>query len=120
MEFEAWWKSDKDFYSVSQGEGVGCVCVCVGGGGGGTNGGSEEILQAALLIGVRSRTYGLLATSLDQGNKTTISSLFILWGHFLGYPIQSSFRSLEIPSNWRYRICICSVILGDFELFRNY
>ena len=23
MEFEAWWKSDKDFYSVSQGEGVG-------------------------------------------------------------------------------------------------
>ena len=29
MEFEAWWKSDKDFYSVSQGEGVG------GGGGGG-------------------------------------------------------------------------------------
>ena len=28
MEFEAWWKSDKDFYSVSQGEGVG------GGGGG--------------------------------------------------------------------------------------
>ena len=29
MEFEAWWKTDKDFYSVSQGEGVG------GGGGGG-------------------------------------------------------------------------------------
>ena len=33
MEFEAWWKSDKDFYSVSQGEGVGGVCVCGGGGG---------------------------------------------------------------------------------------
>ena len=28
MEFEAWWTSDKDFYSVSQWEGVG------GGGGG--------------------------------------------------------------------------------------
>ena len=54
MEFEAWWKSDKDFYSVSQGEGVG------GGGGGGSNGGSEEILQAALLIGVEPMAFWLL------------------------------------------------------------
>ena len=50
MEFEAWWKSDKDFYSVSQGEGVG----------GGSNGGSEEILQAALLIGVEPMAFWLL------------------------------------------------------------
>ena len=56
MEFEAWWKSDKDFYSVSQGEGVGGVCV----GGGGSNGGSEEILQAALLIGVEPMAFWLL------------------------------------------------------------
>ena len=54
MEFEAWGKSDKDFYSVSQGEGVG------GGGGGGSNGGSEEILQAALLIGVEPMAFWLL------------------------------------------------------------
>ena len=54
MEFEAWWKSDKDFYSVSQGEGVG------GGGVWGSNGGSEEILQAALLIGVEPMAFWLL------------------------------------------------------------
>ena len=54
-----------------------------GGGGGSSNGGSEEILHAS--TSYRSRTYGLLATSLDQGKTTTISSLFILWEHFLGY-----------------------------------
>ena len=26
--------------------------------------------------------------------------------------IQSTFRSLEMHSQWRYKICICSVILG--------
>ena len=33
--------------------------------------------------------------------------------------IQSSFRTLEIHPKRRYKICICSVILGDFESFRN-
>ena len=27
---------------------------------------------------------------------------------------------LEMHSKWRYRICICSVILGELESFRNY
>ena len=35
--------------------------------------------------------------------------------HFLGYP--SIFRPLEMHSKWRYKICICSVILGNFSLF---
>ena len=34
--------------------------------------------------------------------------------------IQSTFRSLEIRSKRRYEICICSVILGELEFFRNY
>ena len=34
--------------------------------------------------------------------------------------IQSTFRPLEIHSNRRYKIYICSVILGQFESFRNY
>ena len=38
----------------------------------------------------------------------------------LGYPDQSTFRSLEIHSKWRYKICICSVILADLESFRSY
>ena len=29
-------------------------------------------------------------------------------------------RSPEIHSKWRYKICICSVILVDFKSFRNY
>ena len=37
---------------------------------------------------------------------------------FLGYP--ETFRSLEIHSKKRYKICICSVILGELEAFRNY
>ena len=33
---------------------------------------------------------------------------------------QSTFRSLEIMySKRRYKICICSVILGELESFRN-
>ena len=34
--------------------------------------------------------------------------------------IQSTFRSLEMYSEGRYKICICSVILGQLESFRNY
>ena len=33
--------------------------------------------------------------------------------------IQSTFRSLEMHSKRRYEICICSVILGELEYFRN-
>ena len=38
------------------------------------------------------------------------------------YAIQSSFnfRSLEIYYKRRYTIGICSVVLGDFESFRNF
>ena len=34
--------------------------------------------------------------------------------------IQSTFRSLEMHALWNYKICICSVILGELESFRNY
>ena len=34
--------------------------------------------------------------------------------------MQSSFRSQEIHSKWRYKTGFCSVILGDFASFRNY
>ena len=34
--------------------------------------------------------------------------------------IQSTFRSLEMHSEGGYKICICSVILGQLESFRNY
>ena len=34
--------------------------------------------------------------------------------------IQSTFRSLEMHSKRRYKICICSVVLGQLESFRNY
>ena len=34
--------------------------------------------------------------------------------------IQSAFRCLERYSERRYKICICSVILGELESFRNY
>ena len=34
--------------------------------------------------------------------------------------IQRTFRSLEIHSKRRYEICMCSVILGELESFRNY
>ena len=33
---------------------------------------------------------------------------------------QSTFRSLEMHPLWNYKICICSVILGELESFRNY
>ena len=34
--------------------------------------------------------------------------------------MQSSFGSLEMHIKRRYKICICSVILGELESFRNY
>ena len=39
--------------------------------------------------------------------------------HLSGY-MQSTFGSLEMHSKWRYKICICSVIPGELESFRNY
>ena len=40
------------------------------------------------------------------------------WKHFLGYP--EYFRSLQMHSKRRHKICICSVILGQPESFPNY
>ena len=37
----------------------------------------------------------------------------------LGYP-EYFYRSVEIHSERRYKICSCLVSLGDFESFRNY
>ena len=34
--------------------------------------------------------------------------------------IQSIFRPLKIHSKWRYKICVCLVILGELESFRYY
>ena len=34
--------------------------------------------------------------------------------------IQITFRSLEMHSKWRYKICICSVILGELKTFQTY
>ena len=34
--------------------------------------------------------------------------------------IQSTFTSLEMHFKLRYKICICSVILGQLKSFRNY
>ena len=34
--------------------------------------------------------------------------------------IQRTFRSLEMHSKRRYKICICSFVLGQLESFRNY
>ena len=34
--------------------------------------------------------------------------------------IQSTFRSLVMHSKGRYKICTCSVILGELESFRDY
>ena len=36
------------------------------------------------------------------------------------WAIQSTFRYLETHSKRRYKLCICSVILGELESFRNY
>ena len=45
--------------------------------------------------------------SLHQGHPTTVSS-------------QGTLRCLEMHSKQRYKICICSVILGELESFPNY
>ena len=79
MEFEAWWTSDKDFYSVSQWEGVG-----VGGGG-------EEIPQS-LLIGVEPMAFWLLA--YIRGTQQRFPPYLYFENTF--WVLQSSFRSLEI------------------------
>ena len=34
--------------------------------------------------------------------------------------MHSTFRSVEMHSRRRYKICICSVILGELESFQNY
>ena len=34
--------------------------------------------------------------------------------------ISGTFGSLQMHSKWSYIICICSVILGELEYFRNY
>ena len=34
--------------------------------------------------------------------------------------IQSTFKSLEMYSEGRYKKCTCSVILGELESFQNY
>ena len=34
--------------------------------------------------------------------------------------IHRTLRYLEMHSNRRYKICICSIILGERESFRNY
>ena len=34
--------------------------------------------------------------------------------------MHSTFRSVEMHSKWRYKICTCSVILGELEAFQNY
>ena len=78
-------------------------------------GGGEEIPQS-LLIGVEPMAFWLLA--YIRGTQQRFPPYLYFENTF--WVLQSSFRSLEIPSKWRYRICICSVILGDFELFRNY
>ena len=42
----------------------------------------------------------------------------IHWKHVLGYP-EYFFRPLEMHSKRRNKICICSVIQGELESFRN-
>ena len=36
------------------------------------------------------------------------------------FAVQSTFRYLEMHFKRRYKICICSVILGELESYRNY
>ena len=51
-----------------------------------------------------------------QGHPTTVFLLNTLKTLFA---IQSTFRYLEMHSKRRYKICICSVILGEFQTFRK-
>ena len=62
-----------------------------------------------------------MAHSLFQGPVTqrrfllnTLKTLFKLsWSSLI-------YKSLEMHPKWRYKICICSVILGKIESYRNY
>ena len=58
-----------------------------------------------------------LKLTINQGHPMMVSSL-IDWNHFLGYP--EYFCISRIHSKWCYKICICFVILGELECFRNY
>ena len=58
-----------------------------------------------------------LKLTINQGHPMMVSSL-IHWNHFLGYP--EYFCISRIHSKWCYKICICLVILGELECFRNY
>ena len=51
-------------------------------------------------------------------HPTTVSSLIKIENAFQA--IQSIFRPLEMHSEPRYKICFCSVIIGELESFRNY
>ena len=42
------------------------------------------------------------------------------WKLFLGSVWRVLDRCLEMHSKWRYKICICLVILGELKSFRNY
>ena len=57
-----------------------------------------------------------LKLTINQGHRMMVSSL-IHWNHFLGYP--EYFCISRIHSKWRYKICICLVILGELESFWN-
>ena len=60
--------------------------------------------------------YDLLSQS-KQGHPTTVPPKYI---EKTFYAIQSNFRSVEMHSKRRYKICICSVILGELESFPNH
>ena len=53
----------------------------------------------------------------EKGHQTTVSSS-TLKTLFLSY-LQSTFSFIEMHSERRYKICICSAILGELESFRN-
>ena len=67
----------------------------------------DDILRATV---TRHSTEGCWA-SLFSG-APNIKTLFRL--------SRVAFGSLEMHSKWRYKICICSVILGELESVRNY
>ena len=57
-----------------------------------------------------------LKLTINQGHPMMVSSL-IYWNHFLGYP--GYFCISRIHSKWRYKICICLVILGELQVQSN-
>ena len=67
---------------------------------------------------VRSHSKESKFEGLDkQGQPTTVSSSRI---ENTFYALQSTFRSQEMHYNRHYKICSCSVILGQLESFRSY